>query len=92
MYEVRYTNRFAKDVRLCIKRGLDISLLENAINILQSQGQLPKEYKPHKLKGNRQRRMECHIRPDWLRCWRQDDKELILLFINTGTHSDLFNK
>lgn len=57
MYEVRYTNRFAKDVRLCIKRGLDISLLENAINILQSQGQLPKEYKPHKLKGNRQRRM-----------------------------------
>ncbi len=35
MYEVIYTNRFAKDVKLCIKRGLDISLLEEAIDIAQ---------------------------------------------------------
>ena len=65
MYEVKYTNRFAKDVRLCVKRGVDIFLLENAINILQTQGQLPKEYRPHKLKGNRKDEWECHIKPDW---------------------------
>ena len=33
---------------------------------------------------------ECHLRPDWLLVWKQNDKELILLFTNTGTHADLF--
>jgi len=34
--------------------------------------------------------MECHIQPDWLLVWTQNDNELILLLTNTGTHSDLF--
>ena len=33
---------------------------------------------------------ECHIQGDWLLIWSQDDTELILLFTDTGTHSDLF--
>jgi len=33
---------------------------------------------------------ECHLQPDWLLVWMQDDMELIILFMNTGTHSDLF--
>lgn len=34
--------------------------------------------------------LECHIQSDWLLIWQQNDEELILLFTNTGTHSDLF--
>ena len=92
MYEVQYTKRFSKDVKACVKRGLDISFLENVINILQENGKLPDYYHPHKLKGDRKGEWECHIRPDWLLCWQQNDKELILLFVNTGTHADLFKK
>ena len=33
---------------------------------------------------------KCHLRPDWLLVWKQNDKKLILLFTNTGTHADLF--
>lgn len=33
---------------------------------------------------------ECHIQGDWLLIWSQDDTELILLFTDIGTHSDLF--
>ena len=35
--------------------------------------------------------LECHISPDWLLVWVQDNKDLTLLLIDTGTHSDLFN-
>ena len=33
---------------------------------------------------------ECHIEPDWLLVWEQNDTELTLLMIETGTHSDIF--
>ncbi len=32
----------------------------------------------------------CHIQPDWLLVWEQNDNQLTLLMLNTGTHSDLF--
>ena len=34
--------------------------------------------------------MVYHIQPDWLMTWEQNDTELTLLFLQTGTHSDLF--
>lgn len=33
---------------------------------------------------------ECHIAPDWLLVWLQDDNKLTLLMLDTGSHSDLF--
>mgnify|MGYP000717648241 CR=1 FL=1 len=27
---------------------------------------------------------------DWLLVWKQNDKELILILTDTGTHSDIF--
>jgi mRNA interferase YafQ len=90
MYNIQYTNRFKKDYKLCQKRGLDMSLLKTAISILASTGTLPPHYKTHPLKGKFQGAMECHIQSNWLLVWQQNDKELILLFTNTGTHADLF--
>jgi len=90
MYNIQYTNRFKKDYKLCTKRGLNIELLKEVIVILEATGTLPPKYKPHPLKGKFQEFMECHIQPNWLLVWQQNDKELILLFTNTGTHADLF--
>ena len=89
-YEVFYTNRFKKDYALCKKRGLDIDILKQAVAILAETGVLPKQYKPHPLQGKYAGKMECHLQPDWLLVWEQNDSKLILLFTNTGTHSDLF--
>ena len=33
---------------------------------------------------------ECHLEPDWLLIWRQNDYALVLILVDTGTHSDLF--
>jgi mRNA-degrading endonuclease YafQ of YafQ-DinJ toxin-antitoxin module len=41
MYRIGYTTRFKKDFKRCKKRGLDISILENVIEILRLKGKLP---------------------------------------------------
>lgn len=89
-YKVYLSNRFKKDFRRCIKRGLDMKLITDAMDILEATGNLPPKYRPHKLSGNRQNQWECHIQPDWLMTWEQNDMHLTLLFLQTGTHSDLF--
>jgi len=92
MYTIRYTGQFKKDMRLCERRGYDMSLLHAAIKTLAEQGELPPHYQPHLLVGNRKGQWECHIQPNWLLIWEQHDDELILIMLNTGTHADLFNK
>jgi mRNA interferase YafQ len=65
-------------------------LLKEVIDILSKKGELPKKYRAHKLSGNYKNCWECHIKPDWLLIWQQNDSEFVLLFMETGTHSDLF--
>ncbi|AUS04399.1 type II toxin-antitoxin system YafQ family toxin [Pseudotamlana carrageenivorans] len=90
MYKLSTTNRFDKDLKRCLKRGYDLKQLKVVLLLLEKKGSLPKKYKPHKLKGNYAGCWECHIKPDWLLVWKQDDNKLTLLLTNTGTHSDLF--
>lgn len=92
MYEIKVSGRFKRDLKRCVKRGLNLRLIYDAMFILKEKGLLPPEYYPHVLHGNRQGQWECHIEPDWLMVWEQNDNELILLFLETGTHSDLFKK
>lgn len=90
MYSIEFTTRFKKDVKRCQKRGYDLTILANAIDLLQQTGKLPATFKPHILKGRYDGLWECHLKPDWLMVWQQNDSELILLFMTTGTDSDLF--
>uniref|UniRef100_UPI00404A0C0C type II toxin-antitoxin system YafQ family toxin n=1 Tax=Flavobacterium sp. TaxID=239 RepID=UPI00404A0C0C len=90
MYKILTTNRFEKSLKLCKKRNYDLSILKEVIDLLASHGKLPSKFKPHKLSGNYKNCWECHLKPDWLLIWQQNDEELVLLFLDTGTHSDLF--
>lgn len=90
MYSIEYTAYFLKQAKQCKKRGYNMVLLEETIQLLAQSGKLPPEYKAHKLKGKYTGCWECHIKPDWLLVWKQNDAVLTLLFTNTGTHSDLF--
>lgn len=89
-YSVETTRRFDKALTKCIKRGLNMKKFTDAIDILTETGTLPPKYRPHKLSGRYVGAWECHIEPDWLLIWEQNDKTLTLLMIDTGTHSDLF--
>ena len=89
-YNVKTTKRFDKEMIRWRKRGYNMQLIVEAIHLLEATGSLPAKYRPHKLSGNLQGVWECHIEPDWLMTWNQNDTELTLLFLRTGTHSDLF--
>lgn len=89
-YSVKYSTLFKKSFKKCLKRGCDARLFQKVISILGETGTLPQEYKPHPLKGDYKGCLECHITPDWLLVWKQNDKELILLLVDTGSHNDIF--
>ena len=90
-YLLRYTALFKKQRKLLIKRGYDISLLDNVVAMLADDEKLPERYRDHALTGDRKGRRDCHIRPDWLLIYEQNDNNLTLLLCETGTHSDLFD-
>jgi mRNA interferase YafQ len=89
-YSIQYATQFKKSLKRCQKRGLDIEKLRAVLYILSESGKLPTNYKPHKLSGKYIGLWECHIEPDWLLVWDQNDKQLTLLLIDTGSHSDIF--
>ena len=89
-YKVRYSGRFKKSFKLCKRRGLNITHFETVVRLLAETGTLPSKYRPHLLTGNYTGIWECHIEPDWLLLWKQDNEELILLLLDTGSHADIF--
>ena len=90
MLDIVSSNRFKKDLKLAIRRGYKIELLENVVNLLASGKKLEPKYKDHELSGEFLGLRECHITPDWLLVYQIFDNELVLYLSRTGTHSDLF--
>ena len=83
MYEIKATARFKKDIKLLQKRGYNIALLQQVIEILARGESLPKKYADHGLNGEWSEFRELLI-------YRIDEDILILTLTRTGTHSDLF--
>lgn len=92
MMELKTTGKFRKDYKRCKKRGMDMSLLENVIDLLLTGNLLPKEYKDHPLVGDYIGFRECHVMSDWLLIYEISDDKLILTATRTGTHSDVFDE
>lgn len=90
MYQLTTTKQFEKDYKLCKKRGYKLNLLNSLILQLEKTGNVPVKNKPHKLTGNYVGFKECHIQPDWLLIWFQNEAAKIIELTRTGTHSDLF--
>ena len=64
MLTIRYETTFKKDFKRVVKRGYDVRLLENVIEILANEQTLPAKYKDHSLSGDYKDCRECHITPD----------------------------
>lgn len=88
MLDVRYSSKFKRDFKTCSKRQYKMGLLQQVVDILRIPDTLPLKNSDHNLSGNYTGYRECHIAPDWLLIYRQDNNELLLY--RTGTHADLF--
>ncbi len=74
--EVKYSSKFKKGLKLAVKRGLDISLLEKVVNKLKDRIPLEEKYQDHPLKGQMAKYRECHIQPDWLLVYLRNCKQI----------------
>ncbi|MEX0720733.1 MAG: type II toxin-antitoxin system YafQ family toxin [Balneolaceae bacterium] len=88
MKKILRTNRFKKDVKKMKKRGKSFDVFKQVIQKLANDEQLEQRFRDHKLKGDYVGTRECHVEPDWLLIYEDNESELVL--IRTGTHSDLF--
>lgn len=92
MYELRFTTTYKKSYKLMNKRGLDLSLLDEVVDILRQGLPLDEKYHDHALSGDYKGFRECHIKPDWLLVYLIENDILTLTLVDTGSHSDLFKK
>jgi mRNA interferase YafQ len=93
MFEIVTSTKFLKDLKLLKKRSVeDLKLLQQIITTLAENGHkgLDKKHKSHKLSGNYKGYWECHVKPDLLLIWDENEKINLLELVRTGTHSDLF--
>ena len=90
VYQIQITNKFKNSLDLSFRRNLNLALLKEVIHTLAKGEKLDAKYRVHKLEGYKTPIWECHLKPDWLLLWQQIDDELILILLNTGSHSDLF--
>jgi mRNA interferase YafQ len=90
--EPHITGECKKNLKLCKRRGLPMDKLWYVVGKLLNGETLEDKYQAHILTGDRKGQWECRILPDWLLIWEQHDTELILVMVNSGSHSDLFGK
>ena len=77
-YELDFTSKFKKDVKLLKKQGKNIEKLYEIINILACGEELDAKYRDHNLIGNYKGYRECHIESDWLLIYKIMENILIL--------------
>ncbi|EFM39896.1 addiction module toxin, RelE/StbE family [[Eubacterium] yurii subsp. margaretiae ATCC 43715] len=90
MYKLKFTKAYKKSYKRIVKRGLDISLLEDVIDMLRQGIKLDLVYNDHILKGELAGFHECHIKPDCLLIYLIEDDILTLTLVDTVSHADLF--
>ena len=88
--KVEHSTRYKKDLKRVVRRGYNLDLLDEVVEMLEEGKALSPKYQDHALKGKWKTFRECHITPDWLLIYKIKHDVLILVLQSTGTHSDLF--
>jgi len=76
-------------LRLLARRGYDMELFKEVIEMLLDGTPLPPRYRDHPLRGDKRGYRDCHILGDWVLIYKIEKNKLILILSETGTHSDI---
>ena len=92
-YEVKTTSKFRKEFKNILKQGKDKQKFLEVLGKLANLEELDIKYQNHPLQNSKRYKNcnELHIEPDWLLVYKYiNDNTLILLLVETGSHSELF--
>jgi len=71
------------------RRGKDIGMIQKVMKLIEEKS-LPQRFKNHSLSGNWNHHEELHIEPNWLLVYKFEIRSKAVVFVRTGSHSDLF--
>jgi len=91
MYEIVRSKKYRRSIKK-LKASGSFSEYEfdKVIDILATGETLPKKHQDHALSGSMSGYRECHVKSDLLLVYYKEDKVLILVLVDIGSHSDLF--
>jgi mRNA interferase YafQ len=88
MRDIVYSGKIKKDLKLCQKRGLNLSPFYEVVLKIANGELLEPGNQDHQLHGKLIGKRDCHIAPDWVLIYSVNKKEVLLY--RTGTHADLY--
>ena len=72
------------------RRGKDMSKIDTVILGLVNEIPLSGKYYEHPLHNNYEGTLECHIEGDWIMLYERNETAKMILFMDAGTHQDIF--
>lgn len=93
MYLIHRLKDFEKSFSKLKRSGVSKKVLDDialVIDMLACGETLDTKYRDHKLQGDYTGYRECHIRADILLVYEVREKALVLVLIDIGTHTYLF--
>lgn len=93
MYIIQPTKNYERSYLKLLKSGTKKKVFDDiavVVDILAKGEVLDAKYCDHKLQGDYLGYRECHIRADLLLIYQIKEKALVLVLIDIGTHSYLF--
>lgn len=90
--KIFYTTRFKKDLKRYRNDAKRRQNITRVIDMLSEGKEIPRQMRPHPLKGDYVGHMELHIESDLLLIWCEitDDGNEVIHLERIGSHSDLF--
>lgn len=92
MYILKYSKKFKKNIkRFRSNVAFKSEVLRHVTDKLLAKEKLDEKFRVHELKGDMSGQMELHLAPDILLTYEYQDDVLVLLYLNIGSHSELFD-
>ena len=92
MYKVILSRQYTKSLKRWVRnKHFSEAKLQAVVRILERGDVLPPANRDHQLKGNFKEYRECHVQNDVLLIYQKIDDVLILLLVNIGSHTELFD-
>ncbi len=89
MKTIHYSTKAAKDLKRYRNNPKKMRKLHEVLDLLANDEPLSASYKAHRLVGDYQGCMECHIESDLLLIWIDEETNTIEV-LRLGSHSELF--
>ena len=93
-YKIKSSKLFKKSLKRVLKQGKDLDKLLEVVDMLSKSQKLDLKYKDHALYNDKKFNdcRDCHIEPDWVLIYKYLKDDIVLLLVDTVSHSEVLNK